>query len=155
MKAFHFRLERVLEWRRTEFELEEHRLRETTAALDRLDEERGRLSAEMEAAEQALRSSDTVDGADLAAHSGYLLRLRWNAGALAGRRVPIERELATRQERLIEARRRLRIIEKYRERRLDAWEAALGREIEAFAGESYLARWNSRQSGRKIPPAGR
>jgi hypothetical protein len=96
-----------------------------------------------------------VDGADLAAHSGYLRRMRRHADELAAHRIQLEREFAARQQRLIEARRRLRIIEKYRERRLLAWEAQLGREIEAFTGESHLARWNSRQSGRKIPPAGR
>jgi flagellar export protein FliJ len=155
MKAFHFRLERVLEWRQTEFELAEHRLREAAAALGRLDEESRRLSAGREAAERAVRTADSVDGADLVAHSGYLRRLRRDADALAARRVQLDRELAARQQRLIEARRRLRIIEKCRERRLVAWEAQLGREIEAFAGESYLARWNSRRSGRKIPPPGR
>lgn len=155
MKAFRFRLERVLKWRRTEFEREEHGLREAAAALGQVENDRGRLSAEREGAERTLRAAAFLDGAELAAHSGYLRGLRRNADALAARRVELDRELANRRERLVEAQRRLRIIEKYRERRLAKWETDLGREIEAFAGESYLARWNARRCGGTNPLPGR
>jgi len=45
---------------------------------------------------------------------------------------------------VLEAQRRVRLLERLRERRFSEWEAELNRELEALAAESYLARWKRR-----------
>jgi hypothetical protein len=46
---------------------------------------------------------------------------------------------------LLAARREFRLLEKLRQVRRAAWEAAVDREFEALAAETYLARWAPRQ----------
>jgi hypothetical protein len=45
MKAFQFRLDRVLDWRHAELEMEENRLRRLYAALEAIDRERAGLES--------------------------------------------------------------------------------------------------------------
>ncbi|MEN6534022.1 MAG: hypothetical protein ABFD89_10195 [Bryobacteraceae bacterium] len=146
MKAFRFRLERVLDWRKTQFEIEEHRLKEITAALGRVDRERTRLQAERGATEHAVRTAASIDGAELAAHATYVLRLGRTEEALVARRTQIERQVEAQRKKMIEARRRLRMIEKFKERRFAEWQTSLSRELEDLASESYLARWQTRKA---------
>ena len=47
---------------------------------------------------------------------------------------------------MLEARRRCRLLEKLKERRLAEWRAAAEREIEALAAEAFLTRWNQERS---------
>ena len=48
---------------------------------------------------------------------------------------------AKQQQAVVEARRRVRLMEKLEERRLREWKQALDREQENLSSELYLARW--------------
>jgi hypothetical protein len=56
-------------------------------------------------------------------------------------------QIAARQARIVEARRRARLLEKLRGRRLEEWRIAGEREMENFAAEAFLARWQPRRPG--------
>jgi hypothetical protein len=47
---------------------------------------------------------------------------------------------------MLEARRRCRLLERLKERRLAEWTSARDRELEEVASESFLARWASTAS---------
>jgi hypothetical protein len=47
---------------------------------------------------------------------------------------------------MLEARRRCRLLERLKERRLTEWTAGRDHELEEIAAESYLARWSRRQA---------
>jgi len=139
MKAFEFRLQRVLEWRRVQLELEENRLQRQLAALAELDRARAGLEAAAIGAELQVRAWSSLSGRDLAALSGFRRHVQNEERTLAARRANSQREMDAQETAMLEARRRCRLLERLRERQWAEWQAAGDREMEQFATESYLA----------------
>lgn len=141
MKAFQFSLERALEWRRAELEQAEARFKQQMAELAAIN----RNLAEAEAAdldtETEVRAWQPVSGEDLAALGAFRLGMRKQRERLRARRLECERASEARQKQMMEARRRVRLLERLKERRLIEWRAAFDRELEQQACESYLAQW--------------
>ena len=144
MIPFRFPLENVLEWRRTQLELEEDKFRQETAALAELD----RLRAETEAAgvkaELQVRHWRPVTGRDLGALDEFRRSVESNRKELTALRAQRLKSLAAQQSALMESRRRCRLLERLKERRFEEWRLAAARELEELASDSYLARWNRR-----------
>ncbi len=150
MKSFRFPLDRVLEWRRTQLELEEQRLRRLNAELQDINASLVNLEA-CRRQEQLAVAESGADGSELTALAVYL---NWWDGArrdLVERHAQKSRHVAVQAERILGARRPVRLIEHLRERRLAEWNQALRRETESLAAESYLARWTARL--RPLTPA--
>lgn len=143
MQKFRFRLERVLAWRRAESELEEHKLRRLSAELDQIERTRAQVALERTTAERGLLRESAISGADLSAHAAYLARLDRQERVLRQRRQERERLVSEQHQRLTEARRRLRLLEKLKVRAFAEWQAAAYRELEELAAESHLVRWNA------------
>lgn len=148
MTAFRFRLERVLELRRTQLEMEEMKLRQRTAALAALDRERAAIEAAAVSAEVEVRRWTSVAGGDLAALEEFRAHSRSQQQLLAARRAQAARDLGAQQAAMLEARRRCRLLERLKERRWSDWKAASDREVEEIAAESWLAQWGSAGTGR-------
>ena len=144
MNSFRFPLQKALDWRRTQLELEEIQFRQALAALAELDRARAELEAAGIRAEVAVRNWNPVAGGDLTALGSFRLRVRMEEKNLAARRGEYERKLAVRQAAMLEARRRCRLLERLRERRLSEWQAAADRELEELAAETFLSQWNRR-----------
>jgi hypothetical protein len=141
--SFHFPLQKVLEWRRKQLEVEEARFRQRLAALAAVDHARAELEAAALRAECEVRRSSRIAGSDLAALNSYRIRARADASRLAERRVGCARALAAQKAVMLEARRRCRLLERLRERREGEWKTAAGRELDQIASESYLAQWGA------------
>jgi hypothetical protein len=139
MGAFRFSLDRVLAWRQTQLEMEEMQFRKATAALAELDRMRAELEAAAVAAESQVREWSSISGEDLAALGYFRLRIQQRQRDIAGMRAERLKQLAQRQAALLEARRRCRLLERLKERRMQEWQAATDRELEAMAAELYLA----------------
>ncbi len=146
MQSFRFRLERVLAWRKTQLEIEESRLKQLTAELAQLERAREDLELARAAARKTLDLCATVDGSELETLARHLRCLREAERTLAARRQQQACRIAGQQEVVVEARRRLRLLERLRARRYNEWRAEADREMEAFSTEMFLARWN-RDSG--------
>src|SRR4051812_32882341 len=151
MTNFRFALQKVLDWRRTQLELEEAKFGQTTGALAAVDRTRDELKSAAVEAEAEVRRRDAVPGRELHTLGAYRLHLRAQDEALATRRAECVRQVAAQQAAMLEARRRCRPLERLRDRRLAEWTAARDHELEALAAESYMAQWrapSSRRSGR-------
>lgn len=146
MIAFRFPLQKALEWRAKQLELAESRLRRQLAALAELDRARAAVAASGSQAEVQVRGWSPVSGRDLVALGSFRLLVRRREQEIASRRVECERELALCQAAMLEARRRCRLLERLKERRLAEWESQRDRELEELASESYLAQWNRRRA---------
>jgi flagellar export protein FliJ len=131
MKAFRFRLEQVLNWRRTELDLEEDRLRKMHRAVEALDRERAELASARDDAGRSLLSRAAVYGADLQLLASYQDAVKRQSARLERSRTERQAEIAAQQEKLMEARRRFRLLEKLRERRLAEWRYESDRQAEA------------------------
>jgi len=146
MTTFRFPLQKVLDWRRTQLELAEASFQRQIAALASID----RAYAEMEAsgirAEMEVRRWDPLAGLDLAALGRFRLLVQSREKQISLQRAECQRELAVRKSAMLEARRRCRLLERLKERRLGEWTLARDRELEEVASESFLARWARRRA---------
>ena len=146
MKSFHFPLQKALEWRQLELELEEARYKQQAAELAELDRRRAELEASGMRAEVQVREWNPVAASDVSALGSFRLRVKREDDALGRERAECVRKLAEQQQHMLEARRRCRLLERLRERRMAEWTAACSHELEELAGESYLARWSQGES---------
>ena len=146
MKSFQFPLAKALEWRRVQLELEEARYKQLLADLAGLDRRRAEIEASGIHAEMQLRGWNPVVAGDLTALGNFRLRVKSDEAELACRRAECARKLADQQKHMLEARRRCRLLERLKERRLAEWKSAGDRELEAIAAESYLSCWNQNQN---------
>jgi hypothetical protein len=150
MKAFQFPLEKALDWRRTQLELEEARYKQQVAVLAGLDRERAEIEAAGIGAEIQVRLWNPIAAGDLKALGSFRLRVKAQESEIARRRVDAGQKLAEQQKRMLEARRRCRLLERLKERRLAEWTAERDRELEEIAAESYLARWSRQRSAESV-----
>lgn len=143
METFQFRLERILSWRRKEFEAEEARLGALVAVQKGLETSRREILAAWDRAGRQLVAGGSLYGSDLAALGGFRARLERDLEANARAHREAGERVANQQAKVIEAHRRIRLLEKLRQRKIEQWRAAWDRELENFAGEAFLARWRT------------
>jgi hypothetical protein len=146
MNSFRFPLQKALEWRQTQLELAEAYYREQLAALARIDRERAEMEAAGIRAEVEVRDWSPVAGSDLAALGTFRLLVRRREREIDAQRLASRQELGAREAAMLEARRRCRLLERLKERRVAEWQAANNREIEALAAEAFLAKWKKPRS---------
>jgi exonuclease VII small subunit len=145
MKRFTFRLERILEWRRSRMEEEQHALERLFAELAHLETEQARLEAALKQARDGVRQAaacgQALEAEALVALENFSRRIAGEQRTLAERRTQTERKISEQRARLLAARRDFRVIDKLRERAYRTWERDCARALEALATETYLARW--------------
>jgi hypothetical protein len=144
VNAFRFPLDKALEWRQKQLELEEVRYRRQAAAIASLDRQRAEAEAAGIRAEIEMRQQPSVEGRELAALDRFRLRVKRDEAQIAQQHADAARILAERQAAMMEARRRAKLLERLRERRLEEWESKCDRELEEIASEAFLAQWNRR-----------
>jgi flagellar export protein FliJ len=139
---FHFSLEKVLRWRSVELTAEEAKLKALLQQQLHLQAQLAEVSAERSKLISSLGVMPDLRGDDLRTLTACGLRLRRTAEDLAQQLVKVSRDLAKQRKRYSEAKRRVRLLEELKERRLAEWkyeEAAL---LEELASESFLANWS-------------
>lgn len=141
MKAFHFPLQRVLDWRGLQLRTEEEKL---SAIQNRLAEvlhrENALLVAELNA-EMNLLGQPSAEGSEFRALAAFQLRLRHERLSLLASRRNFEKLLAEQRKRLLKARKDCKTVENLKERRKTAWTYLNDRELETMAAESYISKW--------------
>jgi hypothetical protein len=142
VKAFQFRLGKALEWRQTQLEMEEVQFKREVAKLAEMDRQRDELRASARRAESRVREWESVTGSDLTALAEFRLHVKEREREMAVQRAQQLQRIAARQASMLEAQRRCRLLERLRERRLEEWRGAEGRELDELASESFLASWN-------------
>jgi SMC interacting uncharacterized protein involved in chromosome segregation len=140
MRRFQFRLESVLGWRAVELELEEGRLEQLFNERRDRDRETTALEARRHEAAQLIKAK-TLDGQQLAAFSQHRHYLEKEVARIAARRVDCEKRIAAQQRRVVEAERKVRLLERLKERRFAEWTLDFNRELEALASETFLSKW--------------
>ena len=144
MTTFKFRLESVLRWRQSTLEMEQFALSRLAAELVRWDQVLAELEISRQRADRLLVSSESIRGRDLQAAVRYKDLVAGQKRLAVQHRAECERKLVEQRQRLLQARRDFRLLEKLRQVRRAEWESAVDREFEALAAESYLARWTAR-----------
>jgi hypothetical protein len=146
MTNFRFSLQKALDLRRLQLELEESKFRQQAAALAELDRLGEEMRTQCARAENQVREGGSAVGRDLAALGDFRRYAQAKEKELAKRRMEGEKALVELRQAMLEARRRCLLLEKLKERRQADWDKALNRELEELANESFLARWNRGQA---------
>lgn len=141
MTAFKFRLQRVLHLKESQLKTEEFK-------LEALLQQRARMQADIEAAEQKVQNERlSIESAT------YSTSAQWLAFEQFKRRAEVERQNALRalaehdqlieKQRavIVEARRGVLLLEKLREKRRADWQVAADKELEELAADFSAAQW--------------
>ncbi len=143
MKRFAFRLERLLQWRRKEFEQEQERLRSLQTEWQSLAD-----ACRQVADDQALALQQASRLAVLTAEEIRLLE-QWRLYAVREIRrletcmAEIQVRIEDQKARLLEAHRRMRRLEKLRESQLEEWKTAGAKAEQASVEELVVSRWGT------------
>lgn len=144
MQTFRFRLEKVLEWYTRLYELEERRLTVCLSALAEAKSSIASLLAECLSVERDMLSRTTILARDFAALGRYRVGAKKRELELNSVRERCEAEVEAQRLRLQAAERRVRLIEKLRERRVAEYAYAETRELEELASDAFFAKWAAR-----------
>lgn len=142
MKAFRFRLEQALRWRETQRSAQQARV---AAAASRKGEiERVLEATRRDMDRDALAAREYATGESLTGYGARLARTQRQLEELSVRQRDAVRALDEEIGLWVEMNRRVRLLELMRESGQTAWRAEFERELDGFAAESFLGRWNRR-----------
>ena len=137
MKAFRFRPERVLDWREMERTVAASRVEAAQTTLARLSAELSTINAALARGPEPAPTGASL--ANQAAWRNTLLRHRTTAEQrVSGAQIALQQQ----HSGLLEASRRVKLLEKLNETSLSRWHRDLDRETAAFAAEVHLSRYN-------------
>jgi flagellar export protein FliJ len=140
MTKFSFPLDRVLVWRRLELEREQAMLQRLVAHRNALAAKDAALRARRIDAERLISGNRYVDAETVATLPDWQAYMKKTIAAAAGEVAIADQKAAAQQARFFQAKARVELLERLREKRLDRWQEELSREEEAFAAEAFLAR---------------
>ncbi len=149
MRRFQFRLETVLGWRRLQVETEEVKLRGLFEDLRTVEAASERVQNKKAEAEREVLYADSTSATELAALEAHRAHAGRELERLGRERLQCERRIAAQRERLVEAERGMRLLEKLREKQLAEWNRTANREQEAAAAELFLGQWNGKRLRRE------
>jgi flagellar export protein FliJ len=121
--------------------MEEAKLDMLRAERQQIEAESVRLENEVSGTRKSLMVTGSVEAQELAAADQYLHSLAIEGKRQAAKLADWQQRTAKQQQTMVEARRRLRLLEKLEEKQLRLWKEEAGREQENLSAELYLARW--------------
>jgi flagellar export protein FliJ len=142
MARFHFSLEKVLRWRGVELTGEEAKLKALVQEQLHLQTLLAEVSTERSKLISSLGTMPDLRGDDLRTLTACGLRLRRSAESLAQQLLRCGRDLSAQRKKYSEAKRKVRLLEELKERRLQEWKYQEALSLEELASESFLANWN-------------
>jgi hypothetical protein len=145
MPGFVFRLQRVLQWRRTTLTLEQSRLENLRAQERAVETARRDLIDNRLRQQRQVAEASAVTGRDLADLEAFRAWAAREEAALAARAAALQRALAEQAARVFSADRDVRLVERLKERRREAWTAEEERRIEEMANESATSEWRRKK----------
>lgn len=144
MRAFRFRLEKVLEWYTRQYEAEQRRLQSCLAALTSAREAVAMHEGERLSIERDMVSRVSIPAPDFVALGLYRLGAKKRQIELAADCDRCESAAAAQRKKVQSAQRRVRLVEKLRERRVAEYTYAETKELEELASDAYFAKWAAR-----------
>lgn len=144
MKRFHFSLERVREWREKQVAVEEAKLERLMAGRNHLLAQIEELESERRANDGAVLHSSGADSFTLQALDEFRRFSRYRRAELDRAIAACDRQALEQRQRILEAQRKVRLLDKLRERKRRSWDLEFEKELAAEAAEAFLSKWNSR-----------
>jgi flagellar export protein FliJ len=144
MKRFQFSLAQVRDFRRQQLDLEEVKLQKLHAERRELEAEYVRLGNEDARTRASLMVTGSAQSQELFAADSYLRSLKASRRRQGEKLTEWGGRASKQTGAVVEARRRMRLMEKLEEKQFGDWKEAADREQENLSAELYLARWKAR-----------
>jgi hypothetical protein len=141
MKAFRFKLQKVLEWRDMQARTAQEKLDQLQRQLDFLKQQEEKIRLFYAEAESKMLARPVLTGSEMQAMAGLKQRTQKQLDKLQARQRECAALLAAQRERTVKARRDHRVLEKLKDHRHQEWVYLSDRELESTAAEVYLANW--------------
>ena len=145
MKKFEFPLARVLDWRRTQVQIQEGKLERLYAELRAIETSLQHMQREREQSGQALLVGGSVMGAELAALDTFKKAAAVECAKLADQAAASRKRIGAQLQVVIQKRRDVKLLDHLRARKLEAWNTELARDIDREASELHLAKFAANQ----------
>lgn len=154
MKAFRFRLQRVLDLRNLQLKTEETKLEQLIRQCEEKQAQWKMRQASLNEAYSANRSSSYLHSSELVALGHFSRRIERECRQLTAGIEADAKLVAQQRAAVVQARSRVRLLEKLKEQRRTEWQAESERELETLAGEFSAAQWlrEKRQNSEKPVP---
>jgi flagellar export protein FliJ len=136
VKAFNFRLDSALRWRAAQVDVERNRVSTATAQLNGI-----RSAIEFRRRELSGGAAIVMKGSSgdvLHSWSGWVKRCNREILALEQRAQAAEQAVASCLRSLVQANQNMQLLGKLKQTAFSHWQAEAGRELEAFASETFL-----------------
>ena len=156
MQAFRFRLEKVLRLRERQLTAEEVKLEELLNRRAQMQSEMEELDASLQREQVSIQKQQFVSPAELISLDRYHGRVDREHKEWVSK-IDSQGDLIEKQKtQVVEARGRVRLLEKLREKRKAEWKAEGDRELEELAADFSAAQWlrlrDQRESIKDVPP---
>lgn len=139
MKKFEFRLEAALRWRNAQLQLERGKLQKLLSEEQRAKRDLQSVFAERAAVISTLTALERLQSSDLRAVSAYSMGADMRAHALREEITRLAGSIQQQREYLMQAERKVRLLERLRDNRYAEWKREFDKEIELISEESWLA----------------
>jgi capsule polysaccharide export protein KpsE/RkpR len=144
MKAFQFRLDQALRWRATQADLARAKVAAVAGQLSGLQGQMESLRIQLSGgARDVVRGTD---GLSLETWAAYLKKARREMTLIEKQIREAERSLGEQLRLLVEANRKVRLLENLKQSERNHWNAELDRELDKSSGEAFLIRYNRESS---------
>lgn len=151
MKRFEFRLDTVLRLRELQLERARAKLQQLVGEQQRLESDLEAIQRERQQAKSFVYEQGNLENAELRTMSAFLLGMDARAGVVRGRLEETARSVELQRKVAIAAERKVRLLERLRERKLEVWKQETNREIERVAQEAWLAGRHLRRAESRRP----
>jgi flagellar export protein FliJ len=141
MTSFNFRLQRVLDYRRTLFQIAEADFHRASMRLHSIEAQQAALASRKSETRKTYARLPEVIGRDLEALPTWFRWTLTESTHLADQERAAAQELQKRREVLVDAQRKVRLLEKLRDNRHADWLAEFNREIEELSADSTSSRY--------------
>ena len=140
MKRFQFPVEKVRLWRDQQAQMEELKLQQLHAELHRFITQQQELQNEANRAEVAVKQGSPIAADELAQLDDFKQYVRACTRTLDEQRRQIEAKIAVQQQSVVEARRKVELLNRLKEQALSKWTSARDKEQEDLSSELFLAK---------------
>ncbi len=140
MKKFEFRLSRVLEYRQEEAGLERTRLGSLQSQEKGLEDERRSLEGQLVEAREVTIGDSALCGSTLQTLAQFKRYVSERTAQLQREKASLQLKIREQRLRVLETDRRVNLLLKLKDRKQQAWTREEGRELEALAADSYMAK---------------
>ena len=145
MHAFEFRLQRILEFRLQQAEVEHASLQKLLAQLRQLDDEARNLQNQILEARQDAEHQLFPRGGDFLALAKFENFVGRRTTFIGGQQKQLQPLIERQRAVTIEAERNVKLLKRLRERKLKEWTAARDKELNELAADSHLARLSAQR----------